>query len=387
MTNTEYWERGQYARENQVFGCQDSSAWDRAEAYAGGRHIATYVNNTTYFDHRDWLGNERVNSTLSAGIHNSCANFPYGEMSCTSSISPLHFTGKERDTESGNDLMGARYYSSSMGRFLSPDPSQGYFADPTNPQSLNFYSYALNNPLQFADPTGLFYCQWSVDANGNEDRDDRPEDGGASQQECSDQGGTWITEPGDPETIANGTGSAIIPNPTTDVNVNGGSDDDSGTDVTFTTEAFIDYSQLSLFPVKACTCFNLAAFSYALDTNATYNDRTGKSKPANQSIGLCGRYFGWAANAGGAKVGSHNGGDYGPPLTKAGWNTVSQQGYTAQEGDAAIFSPNDTHSSGHSTGYDGSQWVSDFTQRQMNPYRDPGSAGTLTIYRPGCTCP
>jgi len=33
----------------------------------------------------------------------------------------LHFTGKERDTESGNDYFEARYYSSAMGRFMSPD--------------------------------------------------------------------------------------------------------------------------------------------------------------------------------------------------------------------------------------------------------------------------
>jgi RHS repeat-associated protein len=31
------------------------------------------------------------------------------------------FTGKERDTESGLDLFGARYYSSSMARFVTPD--------------------------------------------------------------------------------------------------------------------------------------------------------------------------------------------------------------------------------------------------------------------------
>jgi RHS repeat-associated protein len=30
------------------------------------------------------------------------------------------FTGKERDTESGNDYFGARYYSSAMGRWMSP---------------------------------------------------------------------------------------------------------------------------------------------------------------------------------------------------------------------------------------------------------------------------
>jgi len=39
---------------------------------------------------------------------------------CTS-----HFTGKERDAESGNDYFNARYFGSSMGRFLSPDPLGG----------------------------------------------------------------------------------------------------------------------------------------------------------------------------------------------------------------------------------------------------------------------
>jgi RHS repeat-associated protein len=68
---------------------------------------------------------------------------------------PLYFTGKERDAESGNDYFEARYYGSSMGRMLSPDPSQLYYADPTNPQSLNLYSYVLNNPLVHVDPNGL----------------------------------------------------------------------------------------------------------------------------------------------------------------------------------------------------------------------------------------
>ena len=38
---------------------------------------------------------------------------------------------------------------------MSPDPSGLYYADPTNPQSLNLYSYARNNPLKNTDPTGL----------------------------------------------------------------------------------------------------------------------------------------------------------------------------------------------------------------------------------------
>jgi RHS repeat-associated protein len=65
------------------------------------------------------------------------------------------FTGKERDTNSGNDYFGARYYGNVTGRFMSPDPSGLTFADPTNPQSFNLYSYVLDNPLTHLDPTGM----------------------------------------------------------------------------------------------------------------------------------------------------------------------------------------------------------------------------------------
>jgi RHS repeat-associated protein len=61
------------------------------------------------------------------------------------------FAGKERDAESGNDYFGARYYASSMGRFMSPDP--GPYLVP-NPQSWNRYAYAWNNPLRKTDPPG-----------------------------------------------------------------------------------------------------------------------------------------------------------------------------------------------------------------------------------------
>jgi RHS repeat-associated protein len=66
-----------------------------------------------------------------------------------------HFTGKERGAESGLDYFGARYYSSNMGRFLSPDPGGMQTADIEFPQSLNRYAYVWNNPLRFTDPTGL----------------------------------------------------------------------------------------------------------------------------------------------------------------------------------------------------------------------------------------
>jgi RHS repeat-associated protein len=67
-------------------------------------------------------------------------------------------TGKERDAESGLDNFGARYYGSTMGRFMSPDgsddPDPIPNSDLDSPQSLNRYSYVLNNPLTNTDPDG-----------------------------------------------------------------------------------------------------------------------------------------------------------------------------------------------------------------------------------------
>jgi len=68
--------------------------------------------------------------------------------------SPAHFTSKERDQESGNDYFGARYYASTTGRFLSPDPLMAS-AKVWDPQTWNRYTYGRNNPLRMIDPTGL----------------------------------------------------------------------------------------------------------------------------------------------------------------------------------------------------------------------------------------
>jgi len=69
-----------------------------------------------------------------------------------------HSTGKERDSESGNDYFEARYYSSAMGRFMSPDWSAQEepvpYAKLDDPQTLNLYSYAQNNPLTGVDADG-----------------------------------------------------------------------------------------------------------------------------------------------------------------------------------------------------------------------------------------
>lgn len=65
------------------------------------------------------------------------------------------FTGKERDSESGLDNFGARYYGSSLGRFMQVDPKQFSLRTLANPQKWNKYAYVLNNPLRYVDPDGL----------------------------------------------------------------------------------------------------------------------------------------------------------------------------------------------------------------------------------------
>jgi len=76
------------------------------------------------------------------------------------------FTRKERDNETGLDYSIHRYYSSTHGRFTSPDPllSSGR---PAVPDSWNRYTYVLNNPLALVDPDGLDWGVSDWDKNGH----------------------------------------------------------------------------------------------------------------------------------------------------------------------------------------------------------------------------
>lgn len=61
------------------------------------------------------------------------------------------FTGHEHLDEMGLINMNGRMYDPDLGRFLSPDP---FVQSPSNPQNYNRYSYCLNNPLKYTDPSG-----------------------------------------------------------------------------------------------------------------------------------------------------------------------------------------------------------------------------------------
>lgn len=164
-------------------------------AYIDGQKVGSWQHDTFHFTGQDWLGTKRyesggngdIASTAVPTFQASFTSLPFGDMLNSVSTDPTHFTDKERDVESGLDYFGARYYSSSTGRFMSPDPSGLVYADPKNPQSLNLYSYAQNNPLTNVDPTGLD-CVYFNDAGNGIESDDHNSNSG----ECGQNGGDWV---------------------------------------------------------------------------------------------------------------------------------------------------------------------------------------------------
>jgi len=134
--------------------------WLHTDVWAGGRLLATYDGFGIHFPLTDPLGTKRIQANAYGAVDETCFSLPYGDgLNCIGDdATEHHFTGKERDAESGNDYFGARYYSSAMGRFMSPDWSAKEdpvpYAKLDNPQTLNLYSYVQNNPLSRIDSDG-----------------------------------------------------------------------------------------------------------------------------------------------------------------------------------------------------------------------------------------
>jgi RHS repeat-associated protein len=113
---------------------------------------------TTYY-HDDHLGTSRVLTSEGGWPIWQGTFLPFGqEWNPQITTNHYKFTGKERDSESMLDYFGARYYSSAMGRWMSPDwadkPEPVPYADLSDPQSLNLYGYVRNNPMSHADSDG-----------------------------------------------------------------------------------------------------------------------------------------------------------------------------------------------------------------------------------------
>ena len=122
----------------------------------------------------DNLGSASVISDTSGNLLESYDYAPYGELHATSGSDSNHylFGGKERDSETGLDYFGARYYGNALGRWMSPDwaakPTSVPYASFGDPQTLNLYAYVANRPIIHMDADGhvgpIQPDPWSVDA-------------------------------------------------------------------------------------------------------------------------------------------------------------------------------------------------------------------------------
>ncbi len=172
------------------------NSWRTGYVYFGGGLLAQYQNSTTSFVYSDHLGSTRIVGNLNGTVHDSMDYLPFGEQMFGNSSTTHKFTGKERDSESGLDMFGARYYASSMGRFMTPDfggpmptPDPVPWADLEDPQTLNLYAYARNNPVSLADEDGHTYH--ICDEHGQNCSDVSDEQFAQIQKNAQQSGETW----------------------------------------------------------------------------------------------------------------------------------------------------------------------------------------------------
>ncbi|MDP3506443.1 MAG: RHS repeat-associated core domain-containing protein [Candidatus Melainabacteria bacterium] len=103
---------------------------------------------TLTFLHADKVGSIVATSNNSGVVTNQNLYGPFGELAALGGTN-FGYTGQRYDPELGLHYFKARYQSSSLGRFLQPDPI-GYVAE-----DFNLYTYVLNSPLLYNDPMGL----------------------------------------------------------------------------------------------------------------------------------------------------------------------------------------------------------------------------------------
>ncbi len=134
---------------------------DQATTYYifGGKRIAVRDSaGTLTFLHSDHLGGTAATTSgvVAGGSQTSKQKYyAYGTIRTTVGTvpTPYEFTGQRLDAYINLYWYGSRFYDPALGVFIQPDT---IVPQPGNSQAYNRYSYVLNNPLRFVDPTGRF---------------------------------------------------------------------------------------------------------------------------------------------------------------------------------------------------------------------------------------
>jgi len=158
----------------QIGNCTPSAGWNNATTqqvaitfgcnariYFGGKLVATSY------------------STLQATVQDRLGSvgkyYPYGEERNSPQLpnDQVKFATYTRDSATGNDYADQRYYSSALGRFMTPDPYRALASatnNPAVPQSWNRFTYVLSDPINLRDHMGL--CGEPPDEEGSLSADD-----------------------------------------------------------------------------------------------------------------------------------------------------------------------------------------------------------------------
>ncbi|USN87565.1 MAG: VCBS repeat-containing protein [Candidatus Nomurabacteria bacterium] len=132
--------------------------------YMGDQLVATIEGSgagaLTYYNHLDHLGGTSVVTDGIGAITQELDYYPFGDTRIDNEYGDfrqhIQHSGHQKDDETGLIYQGARYYNSGIGRYTSQDPAN--LRNPAqflyDPQQLNTYAYARNNPLKYIDPTG-----------------------------------------------------------------------------------------------------------------------------------------------------------------------------------------------------------------------------------------
>jgi len=157
--------------------------------FAGTKRVATIERSGigtaaaagTFTDLKYYLANHVGSNTLvlnyQGGVEEEIVLSPFGEQLNVPSggsapgSTRYVFTDQYRDTESGLDYFGARYYDPFVGRFLSFDPESfaggvTFGRSPADGQYVDGYAYARNRPTVLTDPTGRYEFVWAMTCNG-----------------------------------------------------------------------------------------------------------------------------------------------------------------------------------------------------------------------------
>ena len=168
--------------------CSPGSSWilasDTVNVFgADGKQLASYQpmpawNNTTQNQVaitfgpaavRSYFGGRLVGQQLGTNIYQAVIQdrlgsvgkyYPYGKERNSPQLAndQVKFATYTRDSATGNDYADQRYYTSTLGRFMTPDPYQAILtstSDPGNPQTWNRYACVEGDPVNYRDPRGL----------------------------------------------------------------------------------------------------------------------------------------------------------------------------------------------------------------------------------------